>query len=119
MVSRPKLGKVFRSEGLRHTLVQHGLNRPSTFVRSFRLSEAVVLAYNSGLTRLTRARMRRIRQSNSSEKTALSWILPARCKTWAVCLYLWPEALTTSDGARVAWSCIRRSMVSLSTFPIP
>ena len=47
-------------------------------IRTFRLGGAVVLSYNSGPNRLRHARMRRIRRSISSERSASSWIMPPR-----------------------------------------
>ena len=74
-------------------------SHPAFNMRTFRLIGAVFLSYNSGPNRLKHAHMRQIRCSNSSERSALSWIMPPRYRNWVVCLYLWPAASITSYGA--------------------
>ena len=39
--------------------------------------------------------------------------MPPRYKNWVVCLYLWPAASMTSGGARVVWSGVCRTIVSV------
>ena len=82
-------------------------------IRTFRLSGAVVPSYNSGPNRLKHAHMKRIRRSISNEKSALSWMTPRRYENWFVCLYLWPDASTTSGGARDVWPGVRSNIVSV------
>ncbi|MEP4442969.1 MAG: hypothetical protein ABJ059_05880, partial [Hyphomicrobiales bacterium] len=65
VVSRSKLGKVFRSEGPRHTPVLQGIQILGPQHSDFRLSGALVLSYNSGINGLRHARMRRICRSIS------------------------------------------------------
>ena len=70
-VSRSKRGKLFRSEGPRHTHVQRGLNHFGLQHSDYfytRLSGVVVLSYNSGPDCLGHARMGRMRPSISSER---------------------------------------------------
>ena len=70
-VSRSKLGKVFRSEGPRHSPVYQRLN-----IRAFKLSGAVVPSYKSGPNRLRHACVRRTRPSISNERSPSSWMIP-------------------------------------------
>ena len=103
VVSRSKLGKVFRSEGPRLTPVQQVLITSAFSIRTLRLRGAVVLWYNSGPNRSRHARMRRIRHPILSEGSAFSRIMLPRYKNWVVGLYLWPPASMTSGGAEVVW----------------
>ena len=82
-------------------------------MRTFRLSGEVAISYNSGPSRLRHAYLRQIRRSISSEKPALSRIMPPRYKNWVICLYLWPAASMTSGGAGDVWSGVRSSIVSV------
>ena len=86
---------------------------PAFSMRTFR-----VISYNSGPNRVNHAHVRRIRRSISSERSALSWIMPPRYSNWVACLYLWPATSMTSSGARGVWSGVRNSS-SPSSFPIP
>ena len=82
-------------------------------MRTFRLSGAVILSYNSGPNRLKHAHMRRIRRSISNERSALSWMSPPWYRNWFVCLYLWPAASMTSGGARDVWPGVRSNIFSV------
>ena len=113
VVSRSKLGKVFRSECPRHTPVQQGLNHLG-------LQHSNILAKGGGrpiiqlLAEAFEACSHKtgIRRSILGQMSACSWIMSPRYKTWVVCLYLWPTASMTSGGARVAWSGVCRNIVS-------
>ena len=65
-----------------------------------------------GPHRWRHAHMIRYPSVDFEREVSVSWIMPPGYENWAVCLHLWPAA-SMSGGARVVWSGVRKSTVSV------
>ena len=97
VVHRSELGEVFRTESPRNNRVSNHLGLQHADFHTNRRRLPIVQLPSEPFEAYAHAR--RIRRSISSRRSAFSWMMPPRCKNWAVCLYLWPAASITSDGA--------------------
>ena len=97
LVHLSKLGEVFRTESPRNNRVSNHLGLQHADFHTNRRRLPIVQLPSEPFEAYAHAR--RIRRSISSRRSAFSWMMPPRCKNWAVCLYLWPAASITSDGA--------------------
>ena len=102
VASRSKLGKVFRSEGPRHTPVPQCLNHPGLQHSDFQAkggSRCIIQVRAEPFEVCPHERDPPV--DFEREVSAFSWAMPPRYRNWAVCPNILPAASITSGGVRV------------------
>ena len=105
VVSRLKLGKVFRSEGPRHTPEYSRVSITSAFsIRTFRVRGSVVFIQLRAEPFKACTHETDPSADFEREVTAFSWLMPPKYKNWAVCLFV-PLACCFDDE-RLCKGCL-------------